>query len=90
MDIQIQESFSTHKVTLKSIYDGYRYPSPARALNYIVSKFEGAHITIDKQRVNSITITMRCGDTMFQTIKLHFVKDMGASFLWKERKVNNR
>ena len=84
----IQDPFPPHKVRLKSIYDGYRYPSPSKALEYIFLRFKDTDITVDKQKANSITITIRCGDAMYQSIKLHFVKDMGQNFIWKDLKEN--
>jgi hypothetical protein len=91
MDINnIPEPFTTHKVILKSIYDGYRYPSPSKALEYIFAKFKDIDIVINKQKTKSITITIRCSDTMYQSVKLHFVKDMGEKFLWRDLKEKKR
>lgn len=91
MDINnIPEPFTSHKVTLKAVYDGFRYPSPSQALNYIFSRFKDIDICINKQKTKSITLTIRCSDTVYQMIKLYFVKDMGKDFLWRDLKERRR
>ena len=76
----IPPAFTPHKVTLKSL----NMDSPSYALNYLVRKYEGITITVTKQRTSSITIEIHCIDTIYQHIKLNFVKDMGRNFLWKD------
>lgn len=73
-------AFPSYKVTLKSL----NMDSPSYALNYLVGKYEGVTITVTKQRTSSITIEIHCIDTIYQQIKLNFVKDMGRNFLWKD------
>ena len=70
----------SYKVTLKSL----NISSPTYALNYLVRKYEDVAITIVKQRTRSITIEIHCIDTIYQQIKLNFVKDMGRDYLWKD------
>lgn len=76
----IQDPFPPHKVKLKSI----NCESPSWALEYILAKFNKVAVTVNKQRVYNIIITIRCGDSMYELIKLDFVKDMGRHFLWKD------
>ncbi len=77
---QLQEPFPPHKVTLKSATTAY----PSRALNYLVTKYEYVEITVLKQRFRSITIEIRCTDSIYEVIKLDFVKDMGRDYIWKD------
>lgn len=74
--------FSTHKVTLKSSSSFFQ--PPARALRYLVSKYENVNMTVLKQRPCSITIEIHCGADLYEQIKLNFVKDMGESYIWKD------
>lgn len=80
----LQDPFPPHKVTLKSINKGICAPSPSKALEYILSIFEDVKVTVDKQRIRSLTITIRCSDQIYNIVKLNFVKDMGRDFLWKD------
>lgn len=80
MSRKIRPAFPTHKVTLKSI----NIPPPSRALEYLLAKFEDVTITVDKQRISSITITFHCTRDVYERIKLYFVRDMGRDFIWKD------
>jgi hypothetical protein len=81
---KLQDPFPPHKITLKSINKGLCAPSPSKALEYIMTIFEDVNVIIDKQRMRSITITIRCSNQMYNIAKLNFVKDMGRDFLWKD------
>lgn len=85
---EIAPLFPPHKVKIKSIYDGFRYPSPSQALEYIMARFPDVDIIINKQHTTSLTIILRCGSIQYKLIKLHFVKDMGKNFIWKDRTVD--
>ena len=85
MNIQnIQDPFPPHKVTLQTINKGLCAPSPSKALEYIMATFDDTAIIVNKQKVRSLTITIKCGDNIYNLIKLNFVKDMGQDFLWKD------
>lgn len=84
MKIKLQDPFSPHKVTLKAIHKGLCAPSPSKAIEYIMATFDNVDIIVNKQRVRSITITIKCGDGLYNLMKLNFVKDMGHDFIWKD------
>jgi hypothetical protein len=75
----IPPPFPSHKVIIKSLC----YDSPARALQYLVTHYDAVEIIVLKQRSRSITIKMKCVDSLYELIKLHFIKDMGRDYLWK-------
>jgi len=84
MDIQkTSETLSPHRVTIK---DGNLtwQRQPYEAIRYLVAKLPDTKIIIHKQRMRSITITIYCTDDLYELIKLHFVKDMGRDFLWRD------
>lgn len=89
MDIKNIQLFSPYRVKIKSIYDGFKYPSPSQALEYIMAKFDG-NIIINKQHAKSLTITLHCESIQYERIKLYFVRDMGRDFIWKDLTVRDR
>ena len=80
----LQDLFPPHRVTIQSIRVGLCAPTPSKALEYIMNKFDKIDIVINKHKVGSLTMTIKCGHDMYNLIKLQFVKDMGADFLWKD------
>lgn len=84
MNLNIIEPFPSHKVTLKTIHKGLCAPSPSKALEYIMATFDDTAIVVNKQKARSLVITIKCGDNIYNLIKLNFVKDMGRDFIWKD------
>ena len=78
--IKIQPPFSTYKVTIKSLH----ISSPSRALAYLTRDYGEAMIVVNKHRARSITITLRCSNSIYREMKLRFVRDMGSDFIWKD------
>ena len=82
--IAIPKPFGPHKVTFKSISKGLCAPPPPKVLEYMSEKFDGIVITVDKQCVKTITVTIVCTDSQYEIIKFNFIKDMGEDFIWKD------
>ena len=80
----IQDPFPLHKVTLTTIHKGLCAPSPSKALEYIMTVFDNTGIVVNKQKARSLVITIKCGDNLYNIMKLNFVKDMGRDFIWKD------
>ena len=78
--IKFLPPFSTYKVTIKS----QSISSPSRALAYLIRNYGESMITVNKQRVRSITITLDCSSNIYREMKLRFVKDIGYDFIWKD------
>lgn len=84
---QIPPAFTVHKVTIKAIttWNGHMYTflSPCNAIDYLCEQGEGV-ITIIKQRESSIKIMLECTDSVYELLKLNFVRIMGDKFIWKD------
>lgn len=76
----IFDPFPPHKVTLKTIY----ISSPRVALAYLVNSYRDIRIRVLKQYTRSVIIEICCSEDTYEDMKLHFVKDMGDDFLWKD------
>lgn len=77
-----------HKVTLNSIsqlnnFGYYYFNSPSGALEYLCKKFDG-QIKVVKHKIKSITILICCENTVYESLKLDFIRNMGDSFIWKD------
>ena len=83
---QIPPAFPAHTVTIEAIktWNGhiYTFLSPCKAIDYLC-KYEIA-VTIIKQREASIKILVECSDSIYERIKLDFVRIMGDKYLWKD------
>ena len=84
---QIPTPFPSHKVTIKAIkrWNGHVniWQPPCNAINYLHQQ-EKVAITIVKQRETSIKILIECSDSIYERIKLDFVRMMGDKFIWKD------
>lgn len=84
---QIPTPFPSHKVTIKAMKrwngDVYTWSYPCNAIEYLYRQ-EKAAITIIKQRETSIKILIECSDSIYERIKLDFVRIMGDKFIWKD------
>ena len=85
---QIPTPFPSHKVTIKAIkrWNGYAniWQPPCNAIDYLYRQEKAATIIIIKQREASIKILIECSDSIYERIKLDFVRIMGDKFIWKD------
>ena len=82
----IPPAFPAHKVTIKSIktWNGhiYTFLSPCKAIDYLCK--QEAVVTIIRQREASIKILIECSDSIYERLKLDFVRIMGDKYIWKD------
>jgi hypothetical protein len=77
---KIPPAFPPHKVKIKAT----TLRSPSHALAYLDRELESGYIVVNKQREKSISLTLHCGDVVYERLKICFIKSLGCDFLWKD------